>query len=205
MQIPIFPLPLVVYPNSKYPLHIFEERNKKMIKKCTTEKSGFGIVTKVKEEISEIGVYVEIDGISKTYGSGEFDLVVKGKWRFKRLNLEVHSDGYFISEIQKYDDELPEFDPELYTELKSKVKEILKQVNFDLNNSFWHNLERASIKSFKIAEKSGLTITQQQELLFILEENKRLHYLIDHFDNLAEKLEKNMTVKKIILGDGYLN
>ena len=64
---------------------------------------------------------------------------------------------------------------------------------------------KSSLKSFKIAEKSGLTLIQQQELLTIKEENKRLHYLIDHFDKLTEKLEKNMTVRQIILGNGYLN
>jgi ATP-dependent Lon protease len=205
MQIPIFPLSLVVYPNSQYPLHIFEERYKKMISKCTSENSGFGVVSKIKEEISEVGVYVEITNVSKTYGSGELDIVVRGKWRFTRLDLEIHPDGYFISEIKKYDDQLPEVDPDLFIELKSKVKDILKQVNYNLNPNFWENLEKSSFKSFKIAEKSGLTLIQQQELLTIKEENKRLHYLIDHFDKLTEKLEKNMTVRKIILGNGYIN
>ena len=205
MQIPIFPLSLVIYPNSQYPLHIFEERYKKMISKCSADKSGFGIVSKIKDEIAEVGVYVEITSVSKTYGSGEFDIVVKGKWRFTRLDLEVHPDGYFISEIQKFDDKLPEYDIDLFSELKSKVKDILKQVNYNLNPNFWENLEKSSLKSFKIAEKSGLTLIQQQELLTIKEENKRLHYLIDHFDKLTDKLEKNMTVRQIILGNGYLN
>jgi Lon protease-like protein len=205
MKIPVFPLPIVIYPNSRYPLHIFEERYKKMINKCIEEKTGFGIVSKIKEDISEVGVFVEIINVSNTYGSGEFDVVVRGKWRFKRLDLEVHPDGYFTSDIEKFEDELPDFDPDLYSELKTKVKDILRQVNYDLNTTFWKSLEKASTKSFKVAEKSGLSITQQQELLLIREENERLHFLIDHFDKLAEKLEKNMMMKKIILGDGYLN
>ncbi|MBT8379855.1 MAG: LON peptidase substrate-binding domain-containing protein [Ignavibacteria bacterium] len=205
MKIPIFPLSIVIYPNSQYPLHIFEERYKKMVNKCSDEASGFGIVSKIKDEISQIGVFVEIKSISKPYGSGEFDIVVKGSWRFTRLDLEIHPDGYFMSEVKKYDDRLTKFDIDLFIELKSKVKEILTQVNYNLNPNFWEKLENSNLKSFKIAEKSGLTLVQQQELLTIKEENKRMHYLIDHFEKLTEKLEKNMAMRKIILGDGYLN
>lgn len=204
MMIPIFPLSIVIYPNSHYPLHIFEDRFKKMVSNCLSEKTGFGIVTKIKEDISEIGVYAEVAGVSKEYETGELDIIVKGVWRFKRLNLEMHPDGYYISEVKKFDDVLPQYDPVLYNELKTKVKEIFKQVNYDLNPSFWEKLEKSSTKSFRIAEKSGLTLTQQQELLIIQEENKRLLYLINHFDKLAAQLEKNAVLRKIILGDGYL-
>ncbi len=45
--IPIFPLNLVVFPDSKYPLHIFEERYKILLQKCLTDNSGFGIVASI--------------------------------------------------------------------------------------------------------------------------------------------------------------
>ena len=65
--------------------------------------------------------------------------------------------------------------------------------------------DRGKMKSFKIAEKSGLSIIQQQELLTIPSENKRLSYLLEHFEKLEEKLEENKATREIILGDGYLN
>jgi len=66
-------------------------------------------------------------------------------------------------------------------------------------------LEKTNLKSFKIAEKSGLSILQQQELLNFRSENKRLSYLLDHFEKLEQKLELNKQTREIILGDGYLN
>lgn len=205
MHIPIFPLSLVIFPNSKYPLHIFEERYKKMINKCLSQKSGFGIVSRIGENVSEVGVYVDIFDVIKIYESGEMDIVVKGKWRFRRLNFEMHSDGYYLSEVEKVDDKESEVDYNLFTELKDRVKEMLKLVQFDINQSFWDTLERTSLKSFKIAEKSGLSILQQQELLTLRSENRRLNYLLDHFEKLEEKLEANRMIKEIILGDGYIN
>ena len=205
MQIPIFPLAIVIFPNSKYPLHIFEPRYKKLINKCLAEKSGFGIVSRVGETVSDVGVYADIINVIKIYESGEMDIVVKGNWRFKKINFEMHPDGYYLSDVEKISDKESDFDYDLFANLKDRVKEMLKLVKFDLNQSFWDSVDKSSLKSFKIAEKSGLSILQQQELLTLQSENKRLNYLLDHFEKLEEKLEENRLIKEIILGDGYLN
>lgn len=205
MQIPIFPLAIVIFPNSKYPLHIFEERYKKLINKCIENKTGFGIVSRIGETISDVGVYTEISNVLKIYEAGELDIVIRGKWRFRRINYEMHNDGYHLSKIEKVEDDEPDFDFKLFDELKARVREMMKLANYDLNQSFWDTLEATKIKSFKIAEKSGLSILQQQELLTMQSENMRLNYLLDHFDKLEEKLESNKMMREIILGDGFLN
>ncbi|HQJ46975.1 MAG TPA: LON peptidase substrate-binding domain-containing protein, partial [Ignavibacteriaceae bacterium] len=74
-SIPIFPLNLVVFPGSKYPLHIFEERYKILIQKCLQENTGFGIVAAFDKKISDMGVYVLIDSVLKYYDNGESDIV----------------------------------------------------------------------------------------------------------------------------------
>jgi Lon protease-like protein len=207
MQIPIFPLALVVFPNSKYPLHIFEERYKTLINKCIANSIGFGIVSKIGDTISEVGVYVEVSDVIKIYESGELDVVVAGKWRFKRIDLEMHPDGYFLSDVKIIKDQESDtdFNYNLYFALKQRVQEMLKLVNFNVNQGFWENLEKTTLKSFKLAEKAGLSILQQQELLNFRSENKRLSYLLDHFEKLEQKLEENKMTREIILGDGYLN
>jgi ATP-dependent Lon protease len=207
MQIPIFPLALVVFPNSKYPLHIFEERYKILINQCLANKSGFGIVSRIGDTISEVGVYVEVADVTKIYESGELDIVVAGKWRFKRIDLDMHLDGYYLSDVNKISDQESDSDLNynLFFALKQRVKEMLKLVNFNVNQGFWENLEKTNLKSFKLAEKAGLSILQQQELLTLQSENKRISYLLEHFERLEEKLEENKMMRAIILGDGYLN
>ena len=207
MQIPIFPLSLVIFPNSKYPLHIFEERYKILINKCLANNSGFGIVSRIGDTISEVGVYVEVGDVTKIYESGELDIVVAGKWRFKRIDLEMDPDGYYLSEVNKIGDQEADADINynLFFALKQRVQEMLKLVNFNVGQGFWEALEKTKLKSFKIAEKSGLSILQQQELLTIASENKRLSYLLEHFDKLEEKLQENKMMRELILGDGFLN
>jgi hypothetical protein len=85
--------------------------------------------------------------------------------------------------------------------LRNTFTNILKTINLELDKSFWNNYEVAAQKSFKLAEKSGLSLEQQLELLSLREENRRIKFLLDHFN----KFEKDLEVKGIVLGDGYIN
>ncbi len=203
--IPIFPLNLVVFPDSKYPLHIFEERYKILLQKCLTDNSGFGIVASIDKRISDVGVYVKVTQILKTYLNGELDIVVQGVERFLINSTSLHPDGYYVADVEKYDDEIIMIVPQLNDELKSEFEEIVELANYKLEDAFWNNLNSAKLKSYKIAEKSGLTYEQQQELLILKNENERLSYLINYFILIKDKVDKAETVKRIIMNDGYLN
>ncbi len=203
--IPIFPLNITVYPQSRYPLHIFENRYKKLISKSLKNNTGFGICANFKDGVSQIGVYVKVTEVLKKYPGGELDIIVRGENRFIRKSLELHADGYYVSMIEEYIDLNNDSDQILFYQLEEKLKSLLTQLNFNLGDSFWNNLQTTNQKAFKIAEKSGLTIQQQQELLLIQNENDRFNFLLDHLDELENRLEENLDKKDIILGDGYLN
>ena len=47
---------------------------------------------------------------------------------------------------------------------------ILNKIEHELEESFWTNYEVSTQKAFKLAEKSGLTLDQQLELLSVREE-----------------------------------
>jgi Lon protease-like protein len=199
--IPIFPLSLVVFPQSRYPLYIFEPRYKILIEKCLDEKTGFGIISLTNSEVSKIGCYVYVSKLLKKFSSGEMDIIVTGRYRFLRNELRTHSDGYHIAKIQKYADISNEPDLRLLVKLRKTFTNILKSIDLELDRSFWNNYEISSQKSFKLAEKSGLTLEQQLQLLSLREENKRIKFLLNHFN----KFEKDLEVKSVVMGDGYIN
>ena len=203
--IPIFPLNLVVFPDSKYPLHIFEDRYKILLQKCLKENSGFGIVSSIDKRISDVGVYVKVTNVIKTYLNGEVDIVVQGIERFLINSTSLYLDGYYTAEVEKYDDENAIVDPRLNDELQTEFEEIVELANYKLEDAFWSNLKSARLKSYKIAEKSGLGYEQQQELLILKNENERLSYLLNYFLSIKDKVSSAESVKKIIMNDGYLN
>lgn len=203
--IPIFPLNLVVFPGSRYPLHIFEERYKILIEKCLREKSGFGVVASFERKISDVGVYVLIDSVLNKYDNGESDIVIKGVERFLINSTSLHPDGYYLAEVEKYSDLEITYEDDLFESLRNEFEEIVELANYKLEDSFWNNLYDSKLKSFKIAEKSGLSIDQQQELLILRKESQRLNYLLDYFINIKNKVNSAESLKKIIMNDGYIN
>lgn len=204
--IPIFPLSLVVFPESKYPLHIFEERYKRMIRRCLSNGEGFGIVAQIGKTFSKVGSFVRIADVLTEYENGESDIIVQALNRFVLLEYHIHPDGYYEALVDNFTD-LGDVivNRDSLEELKEKFEIIIDKVNFKLEDSFWRNYSNSRNKSFKIAEKSGLSLEQQQNLLSIRDENKRINFLTNHLDNLEKQIEKGMALKDIILGDGYIN
>ncbi len=204
-KIPIFPLNLVVFPGSKYPLHIFEERYKTMVKKSLADNLGFGIVASIENRIFDVGAYVEIDSLFKTYPNGNMDIVIRGIKRFLIKSTSLHNDGYYIAGIEDYLDNDSVTNKILVEELQNEFKVIIKLANYKLEDTFWNNLKSAENKSFKIAEKSGMNYSQQQEFLILKSENERLNYLINYFLSIKEKVNNANSILKIIKNNGYLN
>ena len=203
--IPIFPLSLVVFPFSKVPLHIFEERYKKMINKCLFEKTGFGIVSLILNEISKIGSYVEIVSVESRNENGEMDIIVRGTGRFKILKTTHHPDGYIVATFAEYSDVSDEISVQLLKELRENFEGIINKINFTLEDTFWRNYDETELKSYKIAEKSGLNLKQRQKLLTLRKENERIYFLLEHLTKLDKKISERVTAGAIIMGDGYIN
>lgn len=205
-KIPIFPLNLVMYPEAVYPLHIFEERYKKLINWCRTEKEGFGVVSKIDSSVSTIGCYVEVIEVINVFENGSMDILVKGRERFQTTSTELHPHGYIMANV------IPYFDDEQYSLPKpiedttiTKFKDILDRTAIEFDKKYWTNFDRATFKSYKIAEKSGMNLQQQQSLLTLRSESDRLQFLFKHFEKLEEYLDRTEVLKDIIAGDGYIN
>ncbi len=209
MKISIFPLNLVIFPQSRYPLHIFEERYKKLVQRCIQKSEGFGITASYGNSLAEIGSLVFIEHVAKKYKDGKLDIVVKCKNRIKIdiSKISTHTDGYLESDAMEYSDSEFISGTDTLSDVLKKFQDILKMTDIELEDSYWKKLEEIDLflKSFKIAEKSGLTLEQQQTLLQKKSEAGRLKYLSEHFDKVKDYLSETAAVKGIVMGDGYLN
>jgi Lon protease-like protein len=204
-KIPIFVLKLVVFPNSYYPLHIFEERYKKMVTHCFENEIGFGIIDSPLDSENRIGSFVQVQQITKQYDNGEFDIIVKGIERFSVKQIFLASEGYYEAYVEPYYDNSEFAQPLLIERTIFQFKEILHSIKYDIGESFWDNFSTTNLKSFKLAEKTGLTYEDQIALLSMKEEEKRLTFLLQHFNKLKKYLNDKAVIDKIVKNDGYLN
>ena len=202
-KIALFPLKNVLFPDSIMPVHVFEERYKILINQKLQNEIAFGINLKDAGEIHQVGCTCSIHRIMKHYEDGSMDILIKGEDRYSIITKKMSDIGYLVADIDySYDindslnNELKENCITLYNEMVDKVK------NLNLNK-FEFNIENSKNISYKIAQKSGLTLKQKYELLSLLNENDRLRFLQKHLEKIFPIVEEAEFIHKIVKNDGY--
>ena len=102
--VPLFPLQVVVFPRTRLPLHIFEDRYKEMVGEVIRESSEFGVVLAKDEGIVNTGCTVTVDDVTRRYPDGRLDIVTTGRRRFEVLGLNEDLD-FLRGELEYFDDE----------------------------------------------------------------------------------------------------
>jgi len=203
--LPIFPLELVVFPDTTYPLHIFEERYKAMIGLCLAEQSHFGIHLKSTGILHPIGTVVDVT-LLRRYDDGRMDILVKGIYRHKISKLNTHTTPYYLADSIVYEDREDEEVNmsslmeclELYNRVVRAIPD-LQARRYSLEDI----LEMTLMPSFIFATKSGLNVKQKQELLEMKSESKRIDMLTEILSVVVPKLEEHTLRERIVMSDGY--
>ncbi|MEO2116772.1 MAG: LON peptidase substrate-binding domain-containing protein [bacterium] len=110
-KIPIFPLPLVLLPGETLPLHIFEEKYKKMIEYCLKNNKKFGIINSKNNDSLVIGCTASIDQVvGGENESREYDILVSGVERFivKSYNTSEDYKQAYVKTWNDIDDTIDE-------------------------------------------------------------------------------------------------
>ena len=178
VKLPLFPLNIVVLPYEEVPLHIFEPRYKKMVKNSITQAEPFGIVFKDNRNIDTMGCAVEITKVIKTYTSGEYDIVVTGKKRFKIMNRTKNGD-LWIGHVKFFQDQKVG-DNNLFKELQDEYLRVLLKFGIEDNMELHLNKKL----SFEFVKGILLPIPIKKKLLELANENDRLSFIKNLFNEI---------------------
>lgn len=199
--IPIFPLNVVVYPNEKLNLHIFEPKYKQLIKECIEEGKDFGIPVVINKKIQEFGVLIKVKELVKEYETGEMDIRTSGQKVFKVLEVVKDiPDKLYSGAIVNYPDNILENDDTKISQvIFDEVKKLYKLLNVE------EKLPQDGVlfKSYDIAHFIGLTQEQEYELLTILKEVQRLEYIRRHLNNIIPVIDELEQLKARVKLNGH--
>ena len=111
--LPLFPLSLVLFPGMTLPLHVFEERYKRMINLCLREARDFGVVLAGAETgvpgrclTYPVGTTAHITGATR-FPDGCMNLITLGQRRFRIQSLDWDLE-YCVASVEWIDDEASE-------------------------------------------------------------------------------------------------
>jgi Lon protease-like protein len=87
-EIGLFPLPIVLVPTERIPLHIFEPRYRELIQECIETGGEFGLVLATGDgAVHEIGTRARVTAVLETLEDGSMNIAVEGGLRFRLLEL----------------------------------------------------------------------------------------------------------------------
>ena len=106
--LPLFPLPLVLFPGVPLPLHIFEPRYREMLADCLAGDRRFGIVFTPEEALDSpgrgaIGCVAHIQK-AQSLPDGRSNIIVVGEDRFMVGRLVRDARPYLLGEVVSYGD-----------------------------------------------------------------------------------------------------
>ena len=204
-KIPLFPLGLVLLPQMPLPLHIFEERYKRMIGDCLEKNKEFGIVYFNGSDIQAIGCTASIQRVLKRYDDGRFDILTRGENRFK-LSEMFDQKLYLEADVAFFDDE-PEKNTAACQELADDGISLLKQFaafsGVQVEYGFADIMDFKSI-SFLIAGCEGFGFEEKQKFLEMSSTCERLEKSVGSLARIIERTKITAEIQKIIGGNGNM-
>jgi ATP-dependent Lon protease len=206
MLIPIFPLGLVLLPEARLPLHIFEERYKAMIAYCLEFDAVFGVVYFNGNRVSRTGCTARIREILKQYDDGRMDIITQGQDRFV-IHAVDESQPYLQAEVEFFDDEAGADEGSLQGLLRNSIAQLDAlgaEIKMPADDALKGPVDAKTI-SFLITANEGFSPEEKQRFLKMTSTAQRLSKGIEALTQMMARKALTAQIEKIIGGNGDLS
>ncbi len=196
--LPLFPLRLVLLPETHLALHIFEERYKEMIGEAIRKKSEFGVVLASDKGVVNSGCTAVVDRVVKRYDDGRMDILVVGRRRFVILELNQEKE-YLRGEVEFFDDEDSR---SAAPDVQSKVEALFEQLQKLEPEAGDPSAGPGSRLSFRVGQSIS-DLNFRQVLLSTRSEPERMQRLLEYLPGLTDKLRISAQVRSVAPSNGH--
>ena len=213
-ELPLFPLPIVLFPGVPLPLHIFEPRYRQMLTDVSKNNSLFGLSyfdpgssTSERPLPGHIGCAAEISE-TQTMPDGRSNILTVGLVRYRADDYVDRGDPYLVARVSFFEDD--DEDESLLGESSREVAEIFTRIARAVRLI---NDERANLPdisdtdpqrlSFLVAAAMEIDTDVKQELLELRLTSERLRRLRDMLARAVTGYEERARVHEIAKGNGH--
>ncbi len=206
-----------MFPDQTLPLHIFEDRYKKMIADCAQADSGdyslFGLSYEHEGDIASVGCAVQVVKVTRQYSNGTFDIICRTLWRYRIAEIRDDEQPYLTARVERLDDnDDGPVDPALQSLVSERLRQLADLAAQDMGSDGYglqadeldvsgHTLE--DVEAFAVAQRIGLEPPGRQQLLELLGENSRLQYLAGFLEELLPTMQRRQDRQRRVKTNGH--
>lgn len=186
---PLFPLGLVALPGEAIPLHIFEDRYRRMIAYCLEGEEGsqarcFGIVWLSDEELKEVGCECEVERVLERMPDGRMNIVVRGRRPFRLLRRR-DDEPWPAGDVEFLQDRADEEDESAASGARALYQDLVRQAtDRELSDE-----ELTEMDAYHMAGTVEFAAEDKQELLELRSEPARMRLLSELLRTALDRLE----------------
>ena len=211
-RLPLFPLPLVLFPRSPQPLHVFEPRYRRLLADVLEGSREFGIILRTPEVAEReippgtVGCVAYVES-AQALPDGRSNVLVTGGERFTLRRFVDDAAPYHVGEVEPFGDVT---EPgEATQELAARVREIFQRVGRaaramqDDSTPLPELPDDAALLSFAVAQHVDLELGDKQQLLASPSPGGRLRRLEEILSPFVESVELRALVHQRARGNGH--
>jgi Lon protease-like protein len=186
---PLFPLGIVALPSESVPLHIFEDRYRRMIEQCLRGEPGslqreFGIVWLSDEELKQVGCACDVESVVERMDDGRLNIVARGTRPFRLV--ERQDDLPYPAGVVEFMGDTEEAVDDL---ARASAHELYRDLVEQATDRRLGDEELALMDSYQMAATVEFDKDAKQELLELRSENARLRLLAMLLTAAVKRLE----------------
>jgi len=213
-ELPLFPLPVVLFPGMPMPLHIFESRYRQMLADIRAADSLFGLsyfdAGASDKEVPPAGHIGCVAEITETEGlpDGRSNVLAVGVIRYRVEEYVERDDPYLVVRVSFFEDEDEEGE-----QLRANAREVATMFMRVANAVRVINDERGNLPdisdtepqrlSFLVAAAMEIEPETKQQLLELRSTSERLNKLRDFLARVVKNYEERARLHTIAKGNGH--
>jgi ATP-dependent Lon protease len=197
----LFPLRLVLLPNERLPLHIFEARYQAMLKRCESNGEPFGVIL-AQPELAEVGCTAMLTEVLRHHPDGRSDIVATGGERFSVVETRTHGDGYLEARTTPYAD-IPTALPTPAGPLLIELLHRLQQEEGESDSSEEIDPSTPGY-TFRIAAHCPMELQDRQALLALRSESSREEVLLRELTQAIPRARQRREDQFRVYTNGHL-
>jgi len=174
---PLFPLGIVALPTESVPLHVFEDRYRRMIEERLLAHPGspereFGIVWLSDQELKPVGCACDIEEVLERMSDGRLNILARGKRPFRLI--ERQDDLPYPAAVVEF---LVEQHEEPDTEAARTAHQLYQELVEQATDRRLEQRELDELDAYRMAATVEFGADAKQQLLELRSENARLRLL----------------------------